>query len=106
MFLLIIWLYKENIDIKGEIIVAGYENGTYGFGDSITRGQVARLLYVCLKPVDVDAKFKKAFTDIYEGKLHRTASAIICNKLMWKHLKEYELDKHEHQPSDCDSCDD
>ncbi|MEK4786874.1 MULTISPECIES: hypothetical protein [Bacillus] len=48
MFLLIIWLYKENIEIKGEIIVAGYGNGTYGFGDSITRGQVARLLYVRL----------------------------------------------------------
>ncbi|PGW01321.1 cell surface protein [Bacillus cereus] len=58
------WSYKAIMDLKEKNIVAGYGNGIYGFGDSITRGQVARLLYVYLKPVDVDAKFQNPFTDI------------------------------------------
>ncbi|PGW27746.1 S-layer homology domain-containing protein [Bacillus cereus] len=57
------WSYKAIMDLKEKNIVAGYGNGIFGFGDSITRGQVARLLYVYLKPVDVDAKFQNPFTD-------------------------------------------
>ena len=58
------WSYKAIMDLKEKNIVAGYGNGIFGFGDSIKRGQVARLLYVYLKPVDVDAKFQNPFTDI------------------------------------------
>ncbi|MFA2568151.1 S-layer homology domain-containing protein [Bacillus wiedmannii] len=58
------WSYKAIMDLKEKNIVAGYGNGIFGFGDSITRGQVARLLYVYLKPVDVDAEFKNPFIDI------------------------------------------
>lgn len=38
------WSYKAIMDLKERNIVAGYGNGIFGFGDSITRGQVARLL--------------------------------------------------------------
>ncbi|PGP92548.1 S-layer protein, partial [Bacillus cereus] len=39
------WSYKAIMDLKERNIVAGYGNGIFGFGDNITRGQVARLIY-------------------------------------------------------------
>ncbi|MEH7061865.1 S-layer homology domain-containing protein, partial [Bacillus wiedmannii] len=70
------WSYKAIMDLKEKNIVAGYGNGIFGFGDSITRGQVARLLYVYLKPVDVDAKFQNPFTDIKGSMFEKEILAI------------------------------
>ncbi|MBJ8059127.1 S-layer homology domain-containing protein [Bacillus cereus] len=57
------WSYKAIMDLKEKNIVAGYGNGMFGFGDNITRGQVARLIYAYLKPVD-ELTTQKPFTDI------------------------------------------
>ncbi|PFK29266.1 cell surface protein [Bacillus cereus] len=70
------WSYKAIMDLKEKNIVAGYGNGIFGFGDSITRGQVARLLYVYLKPVDVDAEFQNPFTDIKGSMFEKEILAI------------------------------
>ncbi|HDR3652462.1 TPA: S-layer homology domain-containing protein [Bacillus anthracis] len=70
------WSYKAIMDLKEKNIVAGYGNGIFGFGDNITRGQVARLLYVYLKPVDVDAKFQNPFTDIKGSMFEKEILAI------------------------------
>ncbi|MCU4755735.1 S-layer homology domain-containing protein [Bacillus cereus] len=57
------WSYKAIMDLKEKNIVAGYGNGMFGFGDNITRGQVARLIYAYLKPAD-ELTTQKTFTDI------------------------------------------
>ncbi|HHK5552197.1 S-layer protein [Bacillus anthracis] len=57
------WSYKAIMDLKEKNIVAGYGNGMFGFGDNITRGQVARLIYAYLKPAD-ELNVQNPFTDI------------------------------------------
>ncbi|WP_144656271.1 S-layer homology domain-containing protein [Bacillus tropicus] len=57
------WSYKAIMDLKEKNIVAGYGNGMFGFGDNITRGQVARLIYAYLKPED-ELNAQNPFTDI------------------------------------------
>ncbi|WP_226546283.1 S-layer homology domain-containing protein [Bacillus thuringiensis] len=57
------WSYKAIMDLQERNIVAGYGNGIFGFGDSITRGQVARLIYAYLKPAD-ELNTPNPFTDI------------------------------------------
>ncbi|MFE6586944.1 S-layer homology domain-containing protein [Bacillus mobilis] len=57
------WSYKAIMDLKERNIFSGYGNGIFGFGDPITRGQVARLLYAYLQPVD-DPSFKNPFNDV------------------------------------------
>ncbi|MGG0358388.1 S-layer protein [Bacillus cereus] len=57
------WSYKAIMDLKEKNIVAGYGNGMFGFGDNITRGQVARLIYAYLKPAD-ELNAQNPFTDI------------------------------------------
>lgn len=57
------WSYKAIMDLQERNIVAGYGNGMFGFGDNITRGQVARLIYAYLKPVD-ELTTQNPFTDI------------------------------------------
>lgn len=57
------WSYKAIMDLKEKNIVAGYGNGMFGFGDNITRGQVAKLIYAYLKPAD-ELTTQNPFTDI------------------------------------------
>ncbi|MDR2992952.1 MAG: S-layer homology domain-containing protein [Bacillus cereus] len=57
------WSYKAIMDLKEKNIVAGYGNGIFGFGDNITRGQVARLIYNYLKPAD-EPNASNPFSDI------------------------------------------
>ncbi|MGH0591412.1 S-layer homology domain-containing protein [Bacillus pretiosus] len=57
------WSYKAIMDLQERNIVAGYGNGIFGFGDSITRGQVARMIYLYLNPAD-EPNAPNAFTDI------------------------------------------
>ncbi|MEK5205322.1 S-layer homology domain-containing protein [Bacillus sp. FSL R10-2789] len=57
------WSYKAIMDLKEKNIVAGYGNGMFGFGDNITRGQVARLIYAYLKPAD-EPNAPNPFSDV------------------------------------------
>ncbi|WP_033713515.1 S-layer homology domain-containing protein [Bacillus mycoides] len=63
------WSYKAIMDLKEKNIVAGYGNGMFGFGDNITRGQVARLIYAYLKPAD-ELNAPNPFTDV-EGHMFK-----------------------------------
>ncbi|EJP98646.1 hypothetical protein IC5_04959 [Bacillus cereus AND1407] len=58
------WSTKAIYDLTNRKIVQGYGNNIFGFGDNVTRGQVARMIYMYVKPVDADASFKNPFTDI------------------------------------------
>ncbi|PEJ05404.1 S-layer homology domain-containing protein [Bacillus wiedmannii] len=57
------WSYKAIMDLQEKNIVSGYGNGIFGFGDSITRGQVARMLYAYLKPAD-EPNLPNPYTDV------------------------------------------
>ena len=57
------WSYKAIMDLQEKNIVSGYGNGIFGFGDSITRGQVARMLYAYLKPTD-EPNLPNPYTDV------------------------------------------
>ncbi|GET94076.1 hypothetical protein TuanDB_45120, partial [Bacillus anthracis] len=57
------WSYNAIMGLKEKNIVAGYGNGMFGFGDNITRGQVARLIYAYLKPAD-EHNAPNPFTDV------------------------------------------
>lgn len=58
------WSAKAIYDLANRKVVAGYGNNIFGFGDNVTRGQVARMIYAYVKPADADASFKNPFTDI------------------------------------------
>ncbi|MDA1908599.1 S-layer homology domain-containing protein [Bacillus cereus] len=58
------WSTKAIYDLTNRKIVQGYGNNIFGFGDNVTRGQVARMIYAYVKPADADASFKNPFTDI------------------------------------------
>ncbi|SMD77038.1 S-layer protein precursor [Bacillus cereus] len=57
------WATKAITNLANRNIVAGYGNGQFGFGDNVTRGQVARMIYNYLKPADA-GNFKNPFSDI------------------------------------------
>ncbi|MGQ0438648.1 S-layer homology domain-containing protein, partial [Bacillus sp. B-TM1] len=38
------WSYKAIMDLANKNVVAGYGNGIFGFGDDVTREQVAALM--------------------------------------------------------------
>ncbi|HDR7777678.1 TPA: S-layer homology domain-containing protein [Bacillus tropicus] len=79
------WSYNAIMDLKERQIFAGYGNGIFGFGDPITRGQVARLLYTYIQPVtDPTAPpFKNPFNDVkgtmFEKEILAIARAGIMN---------------------------
>ncbi|MEK4099603.1 MULTISPECIES: S-layer homology domain-containing protein [unclassified Bacillus (in: firmicutes)] len=58
------WSTKAIYDLANRKVVAGYGNGQFGFGDNVTRGQVARMIYAYVKPADADASYKNPFNDI------------------------------------------
>ncbi|MFN6590299.1 S-layer homology domain-containing protein [Bacillus sp. TD10] len=58
------WSTKAIYDLANRKVVSGYGNNVFGFGDNVTRGQVARMIYAYVKPIDADASFKNPFTDI------------------------------------------
>ncbi len=58
------WSTKAIYDLTNRKVVQGYGNNIFGFGDNVTRGQVARMIYMYVKPADADASFKNPFTDI------------------------------------------
>ncbi|PFB77539.1 cell surface protein [Bacillus anthracis] len=58
------WSTKAIYDLANRKVVAGYGNNVFGFGDNVTRGQVARMIYAYVKPANADASFKNPFNDI------------------------------------------
>ncbi|PFC40770.1 cell surface protein, partial [Bacillus thuringiensis] len=46
------WSTKAIYDLTNRKVVQGYGNNIFGFGDNVTRGQVARMIYMYLKPAD------------------------------------------------------
>ena len=57
------WATKAITNLANRNIVVGYGNGQFGFGDNVTRGQVARMIYNYLKQADA-GNFKNPFSDI------------------------------------------
>ncbi|PEC54141.1 S-layer protein [Bacillus cereus] len=57
------WSYTAIQVLKSRDIISGYGNGIFGFGDNITRGQVARMIYAYLKPA-YDSNTPNPFTDV------------------------------------------
>lgn len=57
------WSYKAIMDLANKNVVAGYGNGLFGFGDDVTREQVAALMFRQLKPI-VKEKYNKPYKDV------------------------------------------
>ncbi|MEB9640371.1 S-layer homology domain-containing protein [Bacillus cereus] len=77
------WSTKAIYDLTNRKVVQGYGNKIFGFGDNVTRGQVARMIYMYVKPADADASFKNPFTDIkghlFEKEILALAKAGLVN---------------------------
>ncbi|PES73967.1 S-layer homology domain-containing protein, partial [Bacillus thuringiensis] len=77
------WSTKAIYDLTNRRVVQGYGNNIFGFGDNVTRGQVARMIYMYVKPADADASFKNPFTDIkghlFEKEILALAKAGLVN---------------------------
>ncbi|MBJ8090374.1 S-layer homology domain-containing protein [Bacillus cereus] len=77
------WSTKAIYDLTNRKVVQGYGNNIFGFGDNVTRGQVARMIYMYIKPADADASFKNPFTDIkghlFEKEILALAKAGLVN---------------------------
>ncbi|WP_255450542.1 S-layer homology domain-containing protein, partial [Bacillus sp. AR2-1] len=76
------WSEKAINDLASRKIVYGYGNDIFGFGDKVTRGQVARMLYNYLKPQDVDSSFKNPFTDIKGNMFEKEILAMVKTGVM------------------------
>jgi hypothetical protein len=57
------WAYKAIMDLANKNIVAGYGNGIFGFGDDVTREQVAALMFRQLKPA-VKEQYNNPYKDV------------------------------------------
>ncbi|MGQ8826308.1 S-layer homology domain-containing protein [Bacillus sp. NA_146.1] len=77
------WSTKAIYDLTNRKVVQGYGNNIFGFGDNVTRGQVARMIYMYVKPAEADASFKNPFTDIrghmFEKEIRALAKAGLVN---------------------------
>ncbi len=77
------WSTKAIYDLTNRKVVQGYGNNIFGFGDNVTRGQVARMIYMYVKPADADASFKNPFIDIkghlFEKEILALAKAGLVN---------------------------
>ncbi|PEY65260.1 S-layer homology domain-containing protein [Bacillus cereus] len=77
------WSTKAIYNLTNRKVVQGYGNNIFGFGDNVTRGQVARMIYMYVKPADADASFKNPFTDIkghlFEKEILALAKAGLVN---------------------------
>ncbi|HDR6518143.1 S-layer homology domain-containing protein (plasmid) [Bacillus thuringiensis serovar tenebrionis] len=77
------WSTKAIYDLTNRKVVQGYGNNIFGFGDNVTRGQVARMIYMYVKPADADASFKNPFSDIkghlFEKEIRALAKAGLVN---------------------------
>ncbi|KOS29150.1 N-acetylmuramoyl-L-alanine amidase [Bacillus anthracis] len=60
------WANEAINDLTTKEVIAGYGNGKFGFGDNVTREQVAALMYRTLKP-EVKSHYKNPYNDISEG---------------------------------------
>ncbi|HDR7605199.1 hypothetical protein S3E15_02139 [Bacillus mycoides] len=60
------WSYKAITNLTSKEIIAGYDNGKFGFGDVVNREQVAALIYRALKP-EAKSEYKNPYSDISEG---------------------------------------
>lgn len=60
------WSYKAITNLTSKEIIAGYDNGKFGFGDVVNREQVAALIYRALKP-ETKSEYKNPYSDISEG---------------------------------------
>lgn len=72
------WSEKAINHLAKEKIFAGYGNGQFGFGDNITRGQVAVLIQKYLKleqNVEQKTKFIDTKGNMYEGAIEAVAQA-------------------------------
>lgn len=76
------WSTNAINDLANKNIFLGYGNNIFGFGDNVTRGQVARMLYNYLKPNDVDMNFKSSFSDIRGNMFEKEIKALEKNGIM------------------------
>lgn len=60
------WSFEAINDLTSKGVIAGYDNGKFGFGDVVTREQVAALMYRALKPEAKD-EYKNPYSDISAG---------------------------------------
>ncbi|WP_346817487.1 S-layer homology domain-containing protein [Bacillus paramobilis] len=60
------WALEAINDLTSKGVIAGYDNGKFGFGDVVTREQVAALMYRALKP-EVKSDYKNPYSDISAG---------------------------------------
>ncbi|PEB54630.1 cell surface protein [Bacillus sp. AFS098217] len=59
------WSAKAITDLANKKIVEGYGNGVFGFGDDVTREQVAALMFRYFKP-EVKNDYKNPYNDVSE----------------------------------------
>ncbi|MDP1456582.1 S-layer homology domain-containing protein [Bacillus wiedmannii] len=60
------WALEAITDLTSKGVIAGYDNGKFGFGDVVTREQVAALMYRALKP-ELKSDYKNPYSDISAG---------------------------------------
>lgn len=60
------WSFEAINDLTSKGVIAGYDNGKFGFGDVVTREQVAALMYRALKP-EAKGDYKNPYSDISAG---------------------------------------
>ncbi|PQZ59371.1 MULTISPECIES: S-layer homology domain-containing protein [Bacillus] len=57
------WSFEAITNLTSKEIIAGYDNGKFGFGDVVTREQVAALMYRVLKP-ELKSEYTNPYSDI------------------------------------------
>ncbi|EOO16482.1 S-layer homology domain-containing protein [Bacillus cereus] len=60
------WSLEAITDLTSKGVIAGYDNGKFGFGDVVTREQVAALMYRALK-AEAKSDYKNPYSDISAG---------------------------------------
>ncbi|TPV47300.1 S-layer homology domain-containing protein [Bacillus dicomae] len=74
------WSFTAIHDLKEKQILSGYGNGIFGFGDDVTREQVAILMYNYLKP-DNREGFTNPYSDINSLTTHYSKEILSLTNL-------------------------
>ncbi|WP_369900903.1 S-layer homology domain-containing protein [Bacillus manliponensis] len=76
------WSEKAINEMAAKGIIAGQGDGTFGFGNNVTRAQVATFM-VKAKEIKVDDNAKPSFTDVAENNMYKKfIAAAEANKIM------------------------
>ena len=73
------WSYEAIHQLTGEKIIFGYDDGRFGFGDNVTREQVAALMYRYFNMAE-NKNYQNPYGDVSEDSTSYISENLVFNR--------------------------